>query len=66
MTLTNDTCRCLGIYTSELGNTRCPRRDTCARYTQRHKGSERTPVAQWLCPSLDEFFGRYLKEESHE
>lgn len=61
--LANDVSRCLGIYTSELGDTRCERRETCARYVERHSGGERTPFNQWCCPTLDDYFGAYVPVE---
>lgn len=42
MTLLNDICRC--------HDSGCPERETCARWTERDSGGERTPHAQSLFP----------------
>ena len=60
MSLLNDVCRCLGeqreIHT-------CARRATCARYTQRDTGGERTPFAECLCPGLDDYYQFFIPLE---
>lgn len=60
MTLTHDTCRCLGeqprIHT-------CTRRESCARYTERNTGGPRAPFVRCLCPGQDDYFQHYIPIE---
>lgn len=62
MTLPADTRRCLGLLPTPTGEQRCTRRNTCARYTQRHTGGEATPFVQWACPGPDSYWQNYLPE----
>lgn len=64
MTLPADKTRCLGLLPAPEGEQRCSKRDTCQRYTQRHTGGEATPIAQWMCPTADEYYGMYLPSEA--
>lgn len=59
----NDIARCAGEPPPELmvlvGGYRthkCPRRETCARYVERHTGGERTPKCAYLCSEDDESY----------
>jgi hypothetical protein len=62
MTLANDICRCLGLLPAPDGVQRCTKRDECARYVQRHTGGDRTPMAQWMCPTANDYFGMFIAE----
>jgi hypothetical protein len=64
MTLPDTENRCLGMYTSLIGNTRCSKRDTCARYVQRYQGHAQT--YQWLCPTPDEWYGAYVEQKEEQ
>lgn len=67
MTLNEETDRCLGMYTSEqLGNTRCSKRDECARYVQRFQGGPMTAKFQWLCPTPEDYYGAFIAQEEKE
>jgi hypothetical protein len=58
MTLVADSTRCLGLLPGPTGEIPCTKRETCARYVERHDGA---PMAQYLCPTLDEFYGAYVE-----
>ena len=62
--LSDHTVRCEGVWSTPKGESICGKRDTCARYTQREKRGQFTPLASWLCPTPDEFFGAYLPEKT--
>lgn len=55
--------RCLGLLPAFEGTQRCAKRDTCARFVNRHDGNK---VAQWLCPTRDDYYGAYIKQEETE
>lgn len=60
MSLSNDTCRCLGLLPGLTIEQPCAKRDTCLRYVERWAGGERTPRAQWLCPGNNEYYEMYI------
>lgn len=62
MNLSKDICRCMGLLPAPNGEQRCARRDSCARFVQRHEGGERISTAQWLCPTTDDYYGRYIEQ----
>lgn len=66
MSLTHDTCRCLGLLPGLTAEQRCAKRDSCARYTERWTGGERTPHAQWLCPGADDFYEAYIPTDERK
>lgn len=49
MTLTDDTCRCLGEKPDGI----CQDRRNCERYIQRDDYRPSTPFATWLCGPTD-------------
>lgn len=53
MPLTTTDTRCRGVFRHDL----CPRRDGCARYTERDTGDQRTLQAIAMCLAVaGEFF----------
>lgn len=66
MTLPADVARCLGQLPSPYGEVPCSRRNECARYRQRCFVGPATPVYQWLCPTSDDYYGRFIKQEPKE
>lgn len=66
MSLPNDICRCLGLLPAPDGVQRCAKRDECARYMERHNGGERTPCAQWLCPTTDDYYGMFIPRAAQQ
>ncbi len=61
-TLSETQTRCLGLLPASSSTTEaCKRRSLCARYLQRTHGCTlQTPVAQWLCPGLDNYWDSYI------
>lgn len=60
--LAADEKRCLGQLPAPMGEIPCMKRQTCARYLQRHDGAG-APVAMWLCPTPDHYYGNYVQAE---
>lgn len=63
MPLLNDVARCqgekiIGRFVDEPIAVKCNKRETCARYVERHTGSERTPNYAYLCL---EDYGDYIQ-----
>lgn len=60
MQLTTET-RCLGVQQAPMGDIPCAKRETCARYVQRFQGER---LAHWLCPTQENFYGKYIEQEA--
>ena len=62
MTLPNDVARCMGEWSSETyGAVNCSKRGTCARYTMRDTGGERTPFYASMCPGKDGYYQHFIE-----
>lgn len=61
MKLADDVTRCLGLLPAPMGTLACMRRQSCARYVQRHDGSR---MSMWLCPTEDAYYGMYVPTET--
>lgn len=60
MNLPADKARCWGAQSSKVGDVKCSRRNTCARYVHRYEVGEATPKRPWMCPGADDFWQAYI------
>ena len=61
MPLMNDMARCMGdMHLPTTGRWICDRRETCARYVERHQGGPRTMTYAYLCSEGDD---NYIQAE---